>query len=243
MDEPLKAYYLLKELDIPELKEDLDKTYGMVRHLFEPELYKKIYANDSCLSYEKIEPESKALHAEMIYPRYAWVLEEMEKERSKSLIDLACYVGSLVLTAADRGIKATGVDMTAKAIKVAQERAKRLSVDAKFVCSDLMDYKGKADTVVAFEVIEHVPDPELFIKHLLSLVNKGGWCYISTPDGPYGNGAGNLGHWEYDGEHTRGHVRVFTHKTLEGLIKSCGCETTIGIDGGLLFAKFRKGVK
>lgn len=243
-DEPLKAYQMLKELNLSELQSELDRSYALVRHVFEPKVYEKFQGDDPILDCEQIEPRHFILNAGERYPRYQWVLDEVGREKPESYLDFACYVGSLVTSVANKGVRAYGVDLTKKAIEVARERAKSVNLShlATFYVGNIEDFNEvKADLISAFEVIEHVADPIRTINHLCELANK--WVYITTPDGPFGNGEGNLGHWDWDGVdiHIRGHVRVFTRKTMEKLLKDCGCE--IGLmetRGGIIYTKFRK---
>lgn len=243
-DEPIKALNLYKlfEIDDPNL-------YGLVRHIYDPETYRKYYGmqgEDQIPDCEVIEPRDLIDHAELKYDRYKWVVSEFENEKPKSYLDLACYVGSLVTTAASRGIEAYGVDMTKRAVEVARERAASKNLKCEFFCDDATTFdKVKVDMVSAFEVIEHVPDPKQFVNHLCDLSN--GWVYITTPNGSYDNGRGNLGHWDWDGKelHIRGHVRVFTKESMFKLMEECGCE--IGflevMPDTLIWCKFRKAVK
>lgn len=247
-DEPLKAYKLLTFVDQPyqkALNDEIKKTYGMVRHVFNNYEYEKAYdiPVDDC---EMIEAEEFAINAGFRYPRYQWILDELEKEKAESILDLGCYVGSLVLTAVNRGLVGYGVDMTSGVIKVARKRAKKFGLSkAKFFQADVRLFEGvTSDIVVSLEVLEHIPDPVKYIQHMAKLANK--WAYISTPNGPYGNGEGNLtmkGGWEWDGKGVRGHIRVFTPITLRKLIEEdAKCE--IGLlearDDQLLHAKFRQ---
>jgi 2-polyprenyl-3-methyl-5-hydroxy-6-metoxy-1,4-benzoquinol methylase len=247
-DEPLKAYYFLKEVNIPELKPELEKTYGMVRHLFEPEVYEKTYGDDTCVNYD---PEQATLKAELCYLRYGWLLKCLEEEKAKTFLDLGCFVGTLVLTASSRGYKAYGVDYTKRAINIAKERATKFKLDAEFFVDNAETFTGvKADAVSAFEIIEHVSDPLKFAEHLCSLTNEGGWVHISTPNGAVGRGEGNFHHWEYDGKNVRGHVRVFTMNSLRkmlegyeiGYLKVEEEGVRRGVEDGLLYCKFRKKV-
>ena len=230
-DEPIKAVALAKALG----KKD-EIAESMIDHLYNPEKYETLYKDDNCLDYEKIEPESFALDADKIYHRYAWVMEELRRQKPKTMVDLACYVGSLVLTLSNKGIEATGVDMTTIAIEAAKKRAKKLKLGAKFFNQNLFDHKGKYDAVISFEVIEHIADPKAFIDHLLSLTNPGGWCYITTPNGPYDDGRGNASNW--NGKGLRGHVRAFTKASIAGLLE--GKEFYINeMADKLLWIKFR----
>lgn len=241
-DEPLKAYYLLKELDIPELKPELDRTYALVRPVFEPNFYRGIYdvPAEDC---ESIEPEEFILNAGGRYARYKWIVDELIANKPKKYMDLACYVGSLVTTAAGMGIESYGVDITPKVIEVAKRRAVSAGVDdtAKFYNANILTFphNKKFDMVSALEVLEHLPDPKKFIEHLIEICT--GWCYVTTPNGPFGSPPIQ---WDWDGveEHVCGHVRVFTKATLFELLEKCGCEVAYinGETDGLLWAKFRR---
>jgi len=249
MDEPIKALNLLRLFNLPELKADEDKTYAMVRHIYDPEFYKKIYGNageDQIPDCEDMEPRKLITDARGRYMRYDWMIAEMDALKPKSYLDLACYIGSLVTTASYKGIKAYGVDMTKKAIEVAAERALSAGLSCEFFCDDATTFnKVKADLVSAFEVIEHVVDPVAFINHLKTLANE--WVYITTPNGSFDNGQGNLGHWDWDGvdEHVRGHVRAFTKESMYRLLKDNDCEIGFleAMPDNLVWAKFRKAKK
>ena len=213
-DEPLKAYKLLKHFNFPELSEEEKNSYGMVRHVYDPEELRKAYQDVPCEDSELIEPEDLVLHAEYKYPRYAWILEEMVKEQAASMLDLGCYMGSVVTTAASRGIYGTGVDFTPVIINKAKARAKKFGLEDKceFYIQDVTTFRKKADIVMSFEVLEHVIDPKAYLALMAANANK--WAYVSTPNGPFMNGKGNVDMgWEWDGNGVRGHIRVFTKES------------------------------
>lgn len=245
-DEPVKAFNLLTELNIPELKPELDRTYGLIKHAFDKKSYEKFYGMNGefeVRNHIDIEPTVFILKADQRYDRYNWIVNEVRDLKPKSYLDFACYVGSLVTTVANMGVDATGVDITKSSIEAARERAKSVGLNCKFVLGDVDTYEGpKVDMVSAFELIEHVPDDKKFIEKLCSLSNE--WVYITTPNGCYDNGDGNLGHWDWDGDdtHVRGHLRVYTKPSLFKLLDGCGCEIAFlnSMRDGLLWAKFRK---
>ena len=41
------------------------------------------------------------------------------------------------------------------------------------------------DAVVSVEVIEHVVEDDLFVKNISKVIKKGGWVYLTTPNGDY----------------------------------------------------------
>lgn len=243
-DQPLKAYNLLKAVNLPELEPELKRSYGMVRHYFEPTEHVKAYdcpVPDAHL----IEPEECIYDPGQRYPRYGWVCEEAKLNNIKSFLDLGCYVGTLPIYMAKNGIKATGVDLTSGSLAVAKSRADKFGVDVEFIQHDVTTFKqGTYDMVVSFEVFEHVLDPQAYIHHLASLTNPGGWIYITTPNGPFGNGEGNRtmkGGWEWhEGDGCRGHLWVFNLKLMEGLLTGYEIGRLTAEPGGLMWVKYRK---
>lgn len=251
-DEPLKAWKLLNlfpELK-PQLKEEWKNTYGMVRHMFDLAEYQKacdIPTDDA----EDIEAKEFITNAGARYDRYQWVLNHLLKTKPKTYLDLGCYVGSMVTTAASKGIESTGVDLTPSVIKIAKKRAKEANLtNCKFFVANVEKFEPrvsragikKYDAVSSMEVLEHVVDPDKYVKHMLSLSN--GWCYISTPDGPYGDGEGNIKQgWEWDGKGVRGHVRVFIKETLTPILDKYNCEYEFGnLNDGLLNVRFKEAI-
>jgi len=246
-DEPLKAYNLLNRFEKQfgiYLPHEMDKTKKMICHYFDPKEYDFTYnGNMDKEDFEQIEPVEYTTKAQDRYFRYGWVLKNLEGEKAKSYIDLACYIGSLVTTAAFRGIPSIGVDKTQKVIEVAKRRASEAGVSrkVKFYCEDITTFeKEKAEHVSALEVIEHVPDPVKLITHMADLATK--WCYISTPDGPYGNGEGNLPNWDWRGpSDRRGHLRVFTFNSMKEMLEKNHMEIKeLFTQDGLLNCKFRR---
>jgi len=122
---------------------------------------------------------------------------------------------------------------------VARERAKNLKSSAKFVCADVMGYEGpKSDGVIAMELIEHFYDPKEVLAKLASMTTPDGWVYITTPNGPYGNGRGNAMNWDSVG--SRGHVRVFVVSTLKEVLKDYEVKFISARTDGLLYAQYRR---
>src|SRR5690606_14254555 len=65
------------------------------------------------------------------------------------------------------------------------------------------------DAVVSIEVIEHVPADDLFVKHIAQVLKKGGWAYLTTPNGDYIKNEG-------PGKNPD-HVRHYTRVELQSL--------------------------
>lgn len=74
------------------------------------------------------------------------------------------------------------------------------------------------DVVVAYELVEHVKDPEALIDAMVSVCKPGGSLFISTPLGA-GTG-GNLPNWWF--VEPKGHVRAYTPHTFAQLLAPHG---------------------
>jgi 2-polyprenyl-3-methyl-5-hydroxy-6-metoxy-1,4-benzoquinol methylase len=243
-DEPLKAWKLLQLIkEVPGLEEERKNTYGMVRHVYEPKWFNKLYdiPAENC---EQIEPIEIAQNPGLRFSRYQWVVDSIKKQEAKSVIDLGCYVGSLPIYFAKQGLRAIGVDLTTNTLKVAKERNIKLRTNAKFYLEDVTKFKPKkkVDAVTCLELFEHViVDPQEFIDHMISMVKPGGFVYVSTPDGPFEDGKGNIeGGWEWDGKLGRGHIRVFVRETIMPLLKKYKLGELFSQDGLLCFSYRRK---
>ena len=90
-------------------------------------------------------------------------------------IDFGCGSGMLLESAVKLGAQAVGLDES----PVAQEICARKNL-VILSQRDLEERKGEFDVVTALEVIEHVPDPRGFLRHLASLACAGGLIYVQT---------------------------------------------------------------
>lgn len=100
---------------------------------------------------------------------------------------------------------------------------------------DLAGEVGRADVVVAFEVIEHLFDPRCFLDGIFPLIAPGGLLIVSCPNGLGFDiamlGAGALA---VDAEH----VNLFNPASLTRLLKTAGFEVLKAHTPGRLDAEF-----
>ena len=72
-------------------------------------------------------------------------LEALGDVSGKSLLHLQCHFGLDTLSWARLGAKVTGVDFSETGIELAREIAKKIGVDAEFVCSNVYDLPEHLD--------------------------------------------------------------------------------------------------
>lgn len=102
----------------------------------------------------------------------------------KRVLDVGCGGGVLAEAMAQKGAQVTGIDLTAKLLKVAELHALEsgISVDYRHGTAEELAQKepGRYDVVTCMEMIEHVPDPASVVRACADLVRPGGWVFFST---------------------------------------------------------------
>jgi SAM-dependent methyltransferase len=102
-----------------------------------------------------------------------------KNKKIKLVLDIGTYNGFFVKYLRNRGLEAYGYDFNEEAISVG---IKNYNLDG-IITANLSDlnYK-KFDCITAFEVIEHLENPENFIKQFNSKLNDGGYLILSCPN-------------------------------------------------------------
>lgn len=86
-----------------------------------------------------------------------------------------------------------GIELNRDAIAISKRRFERDRIPSQFIEGDALDAIGllgerQYDAVIAYELIEHVVDPNDLLDVCEDMVAPGGRIYISTPDGTFGEG-------------------------------------------------------
>ena len=129
------------------------------------------------------ESEFKPLH--QINPlRLSWIQETVSLP-GKRVLDVGCGGGILSDAMARAGANVLGIDMSAKALGVAQLHALEVQTQGigfrEITAEDLADEQpGQFDVVTCMEMLEHVPDPASVVKACAKLVKPGGHVFFST---------------------------------------------------------------
>jgi 2-polyprenyl-6-hydroxyphenyl methylase/3-demethylubiquinone-9 3-methyltransferase len=130
----------------------------------------------------------KPLH-QLNRPRISYIKTQILKHyKIKSLkglkiLDVGCGGGLLSEPMARLGAIVTGLDASEKNIKIAQSHAKKSNLDIHYICGNvetLAKGKEKFDIVLNMEVVEHVANPELFLKSSAQLLKKNGLMFVAT---------------------------------------------------------------
>lgn len=138
----------------------------------------------SALAHRWWDPQSEFRPLHQINPlRLDWI-DRLAPLAGRSALDVGCGGGLLAEAMARRGARVKGIDLSDKALKVAQLHAleSRVKVDYEAVSAeDLAARSPEAyDIVTCMELLEHVPDPASTVRACARLARPGGQVFFST---------------------------------------------------------------
>jgi 2-polyprenyl-6-hydroxyphenyl methylase/3-demethylubiquinone-9 3-methyltransferase len=126
--------------------------------------------------------EFKPLHA--INPlRLGWI-ESITNLDGKRVLDVGCGGGILAESLSKAGAMVTGIDLSTKALKVAELHQLESGTTVRYrsiSAEDLVKEEPHAyDVVTCMEMLEHVPDPASVVQACSDLCKPGGHIFFST---------------------------------------------------------------
>ncbi len=142
-------------------------------------------AKFSDLAHRWWDPESEFRPLHQINPlRLGWI-DGLVPLAGKKVLDIGCGGGILSDSMARKGADVTGIDLSTKALKVAQLHALEAGttgVSYREISAEALAQEQPAsfDVVTCMEMLEHVPDPASVVRACTTLVKPGGWVFFST---------------------------------------------------------------
>jgi 2-polyprenyl-6-hydroxyphenyl methylase/3-demethylubiquinone-9 3-methyltransferase len=141
-------------------------------------------AKFSALAHRWWDPNSEFRPLHEINPlRLEWIDRQVSLA-GESALDVGCGGGILSEAMAARGARVKGIDLSDKALKVAQLHLleSELKVDYEAVSAEVLAQRepGRYGVLTCLEMLEHVPDPGSAVRACAELVKPGGHVFFST---------------------------------------------------------------
>jgi len=148
----------------------LAKLYGRKKYYTE-ELFE--LHNDLTVGYDWKKPIIK------LYQKHLREIK-LASPQPKRLLEIGCARGVFLDMARSANYQVHGIEANPYAANYARKYFK-LSVHAiKF--ENIKKKLGKFDIIIAYDVLEHVPDPSAFIKKIETFLKPGGLIVLGTPN-------------------------------------------------------------
>lgn len=138
----------------------------------------------SKLAHRWWDPQGEFRPLHQINPlRLEWIAQHAPLD-GKSVIDVGCGGGILAEAMARRGARVTGIDLSDKALRVAELHLLESKLDIRYEKAMAEEYAavhaGAFDVVTCMELLEHLPQPESMVAACARLVRPGGQVFFST---------------------------------------------------------------
>jgi SAM-dependent methyltransferase len=138
----------------------------------------------------------------------------------RRLLEVGCASGHAVAYFTERGWDALGVDVAAGMVEAGK------SVGRNLVCADFLTFDfadQKFELITHWATLEHLREPQAFLRRMRDLLSAGGKIYLSTCNtGFFARRYGTS--WRY--LNVPEHVYYFNHKSLSLLASACGLRIT-----------------
>ena len=184
-----KRYYPVKSFNFSELIHEYKKVYKIDpvgERLRNKKLVK--YRCSECgiefYNYTILTPpvfyEKLLATGNYIYPEYKWeyekAIELILKYDCRRILDVSCGSGNFLDKIQNITEYSIGTEFNSTAINECIKKG--LNVTDK----KLEDLDEKFDFVTAFQILEHMENPKIFIKNVLGCVTGGGYALFGTPN-------------------------------------------------------------
>jgi 2-polyprenyl-6-hydroxyphenyl methylase/3-demethylubiquinone-9 3-methyltransferase len=138
----------------------------------------------SALAHRWWDPQGEFRPLHEINPlRLEWI-DRHAQLAGKDVIDVGCGGGILAEAMARRGARVTGIDLSDKALRVAELHLHESKLDITYQKAMAEEFAaqhpGAFDVVTCMELLEHVPQPESMVAACTRLARPGGQVFFST---------------------------------------------------------------
>jgi len=141
--------------------------------------------------------------------------------RMESIYEIGCAYGLWLQTAAERGIRSAGIDISAEAARYARETLKLEARAGAFEEAAIVP--GEFHAFCMWDTLEHLAHPERFVARIAQLLPTGGWFFATTGDIGSRTARRQAQHWRLI--HPPTHLQYFSRATVSRFLARHGLRT------------------
>ena len=208
-------------------------SYDEIKSLYDIDYFK----GNEYLDYEK----DKNIILKNFKLRIATLLKHIKKPLNKSLLEIGCAFGFFIEVSQNHFNKIVGIDISSSAINYAKQNYKNTFLQGNFINHQFNN--ETFDVICMWDTIEHLNEPDKYIKKANNLLNRGGILALSTPD--IGSIVAKFRKENWRMIHPPTHLHYFSSKTMCRLLennnfkiiykKKCGFYRNIGSMAYIIF--------
>lgn len=182
-------------------------------------LLKKIYAENYFKGEEYMDYLSDKPILQLNFSkRLQYVLGKKREDHMSSVLEIGCAYGFFaeLLNEQLKDIRYIGLDVAEEAITYGRE-----VLNQHLICADYLSYPAaEYSDIFMWDVIEHLPRPDLFLQKTASEQKPGGRIYITTGDIAAWVPSFQKEKWRMI--HPPSHLQYFSKRTLTALLNKYG---------------------
>lgn len=173
-------------------------------------------------SYEYRDANLSHTHAYLL-PALSNFLNLKKPER---VFELGCGNGAVAGWMSKLNIEVTAIDYSETGVLEANRAHPKIRVEVGSAYDDLPLKYGQFPAVISLEVVEHLYDPRKLAANLFSLLQPGGYAFVSTPYHGYMKNLALALTGKMEAHFTAlwdgGHIKFFSMATLKTLLQEAG---------------------
>jgi len=162
-------------------------TPEMIHHLYDKDYFKK-QSESSEIGFSNYLSESNCKGMIAASQMRLNIFREITGVQPKKCLEIGCATGEFCHVVSQIGASVVGIDLSEFAIVQAKE--KYADIDFRSGGIEILGNDEQFDVIFAFELIEHVLSPKLFLKNAKQHLKEGGFLVLATPNYECGKKAG-----------------------------------------------------
>lgn len=168
-DVPAKAQHLPS-------KSELKSDKGIDLHVYKCKWCSLIQLTNNPVSYYKDVIRASGFSKEMIDFRHSQFDSFIKKYSLKNIIEIGCSNGDFLSIMKAHCKKASGLEHSVSLVEKC--KSKKLNVYQGYIDTENFKLKDKFDSFYSLNYLEHVPNPNVFLKGIYNILEEGGYGLV-----------------------------------------------------------------